>query len=165
MVSATVSVNPVSAGSTTVITAQTAGGLAPYTYNYTGLPQGCPSSSTSTLACAPTQTGNFTIVISVVDGSGQHRSTTVLLTVQPAAGKSSSSVLGIPTTTLLLLLIIAVVAVVVVAAVVLRRHRNRGQAPPPPPPQWAPIPAQPPAGPGYYGPNPGYQPTPPYPPR
>lgn len=159
-VSASASVNPVSVGSPTVISVSVTGGEQPFTYSYTGLPQGCTSTNTNALTCTPSQSGNFSVVVQVSDASGQQKATTVALTVQPAASSAASTVLGIPTTIFLILLIV-IIAVVVVAAVLLRRHRTRGSAPPPPPQPWAPTPSQPGSPPpsGPYG-QPQYAPYP-----
>ncbi len=66
----TYSHNPVIVGTTTLINVTASGGTPPYHYVYTVLPPGCTSSSTNSLACTPTATGNFTVKVNVTDASG-----------------------------------------------------------------------------------------------
>jgi YVTN family beta-propeller protein len=57
------------------------GGTAPYLYAYTGLPPGCVSSSTDSLACTPTGAGTFTVRVYVNDSLGNSASSTATLAV------------------------------------------------------------------------------------
>ncbi len=154
--SATPSVNPVAAGSTTVITVSASGGQSPYSYSYTGLPQGCTSSNTNSLSCTPSQAGNFTVIIVVSDSSGQSKTLSMALSVTAASSNNSGTILGLPSTIFLLLLVVLIVAIVVVA-VVIRRGRTRPPQPPPQVQSWAPP------SPGYPA-QPGWQQGPPPPP-
>lgn len=46
------------------------GGVAPFTYQWLGLPSGCSSSNSSSLTCIPNGTGVFPIHVAVVDAMG-----------------------------------------------------------------------------------------------
>ena len=46
------------------------GGVAPFTYQWLGLPSGCSSSNSSSLTCIPNGTGVFPIHVAVVDTMG-----------------------------------------------------------------------------------------------
>lgn len=72
--------------STTLQAVATEQGGRPLTYNYSGLPPGCASASNSTLACAPTVSGAYTVVLNVTDGTGARVSTGTHLLVDPVGG-------------------------------------------------------------------------------
>ena len=76
--------NPVIVGNTTTITVLASGGTAPYSYSYSGLPPGCSTLNKSTLACTPTQSGTFSILVTVTDASHRNASASTLLVVDPA---------------------------------------------------------------------------------
>lgn len=95
----TASPNPVNANATTTLTTQATGGVAPYSYAYTGLPAGCTTSNTSSLACTPTIGGNFSVTVTVHDAQGKSISDQLTLTViAKSAGTSPiiSSFTGSP---------------------------------------------------------------------
>lgn len=60
----------ISIGNSSVFKAYVSGGTLPYTFSYTGLPQGCLSANTSTLTCKPTSTGNYSVTLKVTDAAG-----------------------------------------------------------------------------------------------
>ena len=62
--------DPITLGNTTTFMVAVTGGNVPYTYTYTSLPPGCLSRNASTLPCTPTNTGNFTVNVTVSDSSG-----------------------------------------------------------------------------------------------
>lgn len=78
-------------GGSTNLTVLAAGGIAPYTYSYTGLPPGCPSSNSSAIACVPTSAGNYTITAKVSDTAGSSATRTTGLTVSSPSGPSIST--------------------------------------------------------------------------
>ena len=80
----TVTPSPVTVNSTTLFTASVVGGSPPLTYAYQGLPKGCVSSNSSSLACMPTVTGDFTVSVRITDGQGRNASSAVGLTVRAA---------------------------------------------------------------------------------
>lgn len=57
-------------GQTTVLSASVSGGVAPYTFLWTGLPLGCTSLNTPTLSCTPTTPGSYSPSVSVTDANG-----------------------------------------------------------------------------------------------
>ncbi|MCI4347876.1 MAG: PKD domain-containing protein, partial [Thermoplasmata archaeon] len=65
------------------LSAAVTGGFPSYTYLWSSLPPGCVSSNVSSVACAPTAAGNFTVACSVKDGLGDPGSGTLKIEVQP----------------------------------------------------------------------------------
>ncbi len=70
-------------GQTTSISVVVGGGTAPLSYAYTGLPAGCTSADSASLACVPTASGTFTIAATVRDADGWSSTLTGTLTVNP----------------------------------------------------------------------------------
>lgn len=68
-------------GDTIQLNVTVAGGTAPYTYTYTGLPAGCSSQNASSLPCTPTSVCNCTVTVSVTDGAGDSASYKATFTV------------------------------------------------------------------------------------
>ncbi|EQD34017.1 thermopsin, partial [mine drainage metagenome] len=82
--------DPVTVGGTTVLSVDVIGGTGSYTYLYTGLPGGCPSTNRSTLSCRPTSAGVTTVTVSVTDSSGFATFSRLNLTVSTPAGSAGS---------------------------------------------------------------------------
>jgi hypothetical protein len=59
-------------------------GTGPLTFSYTGLPSGCISSNTSNLLCTPSASGDYTLVVTVLDEAGARVSSSAKMTVNPA---------------------------------------------------------------------------------
>ena len=57
-------------GGTTVLTVLATGGASPYHFAYAGLPPGCGSINLTELACAPSETGSYSVQVTVVDSQG-----------------------------------------------------------------------------------------------
>lgn len=57
------------------------GGVGALTYAYTGLPTGCTSSNTSSLACTPSVGGSFTVTVTVTDTKENKATQTITWTV------------------------------------------------------------------------------------
>jgi hypothetical protein len=75
--------NPVDINAETNFSVDVYGGAPPYTFSYSGLPPGCTSSNTSLLGCTPTQLGNFSVTVDVVDTVGNGTSAITTLSVVP----------------------------------------------------------------------------------
>ena len=122
----------VTSGTTVSFTVTASGGTGTLSYSYSGLPQGCGSSNSSTLTCQPSQTGSFNVAVFVKDSVGRIAlgHTTLNVTAPP----SSSGLFGLSGSTGYLLLgaLVAVVAVAVVVALVVRRGRGGARQPPAP---------------------------------
>ena len=73
----------VAVGGTIVVSTVTSGGLAPISFNYSGLPKGCSSLNASGFFCTPTETGNFTIGVMVSDSTPVLLIATAPLLVDP----------------------------------------------------------------------------------
>jgi YVTN family beta-propeller protein len=86
----TASPNPTDTGVSTPLSVTASGGTGGLTYKYTGLPPGCSSSNTSSLACVPTTAGTFTVRVYANDTLGSSASTTLTLTVNSAVAITGS---------------------------------------------------------------------------
>ncbi|MFZ1023086.1 MAG: PQQ-binding-like beta-propeller repeat protein [Thermoplasmata archaeon] len=69
----TASPSVVSLGNSTTLSVGVTGGVAPYTYFYTGLPTPCTSANSSMLVCQSSETGTFPINVQVTDSNGTIR--------------------------------------------------------------------------------------------
>ncbi|HTT25549.1 MAG TPA: PKD domain-containing protein [Thermoplasmata archaeon] len=78
-------------GQTVLFEATPQGGLGPYGFAWSGLPDGCLSANTSSLACTPTSPGDFVIGAKVSDSSGTTVGVQRSLTVEPALLGSASA--------------------------------------------------------------------------
>lgn len=58
-------------GSTLDLYVAETGGTPPYTYVYEGLPPGCDAANASALACRPTATGLYVVLVGVSDAAGR----------------------------------------------------------------------------------------------
>jgi len=57
------------------------------TYAWSGLPAGCLSANSLSLSCSPTETGTFTVSVSIMDSNGYYVSSpAIVLVVSPALG-------------------------------------------------------------------------------
>jgi YVTN family beta-propeller protein len=75
-------IGSVSRGSTELDVSAIAG-VGALTYAFTGLPEGCSTSNTPSLRCAPAEAGNFSVRVSVNDSSGNSVTGAVFLLVAP----------------------------------------------------------------------------------
>lgn len=89
------SVSPVSVsvGQQVTFNATIAGGIAPFTWSYSGLPQGCSSLNSSSFSCTPAEAGSFVVHLSISDHDARTAQANVSLTV--TVGKSSGSAGGL----------------------------------------------------------------------
>ena len=120
--------NPVAEGNLTTISTVVTGGMPPYTYGYAGLPAGCTSSNTSTLACVPSASGAFSITVRVADSGNDSVASTLTLEVQGPA--PSPGFLGLPGIVGYAVLGALVAMAVGVVSVLVYRGRRRGGARP-----------------------------------
>jgi YVTN family beta-propeller protein len=65
-----VSPDPGEVGVATEIVVQGAGGTAPYSVQFSGLPPGCPGLDSFALLCTPLVSGNFTVTATLTDAHG-----------------------------------------------------------------------------------------------
>lgn len=112
----------------------TTGGIPPLRYNYSGLPSGCLSQDAPTVACTPSRTGQYIILVSVHDARSQNASENVIVNVSSTGPLSSPPSGGGPYLTGYLLYSTLTAAVVAVAAAILiaarsrRRRRSGGES-------------------------------------
>ncbi|HXQ49206.1 MAG TPA: PKD domain-containing protein [Thermoplasmata archaeon] len=123
-----------------------AGGLAPTTLNWSGLPPGCPTTShASVLDCVAQRAGTYPVSIWVNDSAGQARHANTTVVIQPPGSTSGTTLLGVPWIDLVLLVALAVLLVVVVVQFWRRRAPPTEASPPDEAPSDAPGPwAEPP---------------------
>ena len=57
-------------GQSVVVTANVLGGSGPYSYTWSGLPQGCASGNSATLTCTPLASGSANVTVTVKDSNG-----------------------------------------------------------------------------------------------
>ncbi len=69
-------------GGSTEIAVDAVGGNAPLAYVYLGLPPGCLSANTSSVACRPATSGSFTVEVVVTDARGLSANRSAVLTVR-----------------------------------------------------------------------------------
>jgi len=124
----TVAPATVAVGATAWINVTASGGTGALTYGYAGLPSGCTSTNTSSLACVPAVSGTFTITVTVTDALHQSTNVTGTLTV---TGPSGSSPGGGATALEEAEAILVVVVLATLVVIVLRRRRPPTSAPPP----------------------------------
>lgn len=71
----------VSLGQSILLTALVSGGQGGYQYTWTGLPPGCVSVDQPSIGCLPTQAGNYTPTVGVMDSTAANNSSSVMLAV------------------------------------------------------------------------------------
>ncbi|HKN06849.1 MAG TPA: thermopsin family protease [Thermoplasmata archaeon] len=113
-------------GQTFDLTTSVNEGSGNFSYAWTGLPPGCSSANSSTIACTPTLNGTFGIVVTVRDSNGGSATSAALsLTVEPRVVPPASA-----EPPYLLIAGLVVLAAAVATAVVLVRRRKRATPPP-----------------------------------
>ncbi len=100
----------IAVNSSVTLTAKTTGGAGGFSYSYSGLPSGCPSTNSSQWSCRPTAPGPYSITVTVMDVLGFSNQSFAFLVV--TNGQSSQAGL-----TALDIAIIGVVVVLVTAGV------------------------------------------------
>lgn len=96
VISFTASRAGVDVGSSITLTLSATGGIAPLSYAFAGLPSGCASQNVSSLPCAPTAPGTFTVHGNVTDVSGTRGSATLTLDVYAKLAISSFLAVHLP---------------------------------------------------------------------
>ena len=133
--------SPVDPGTTTWLNVTASGGTGGLSYAYAGLPVGCASMNVSSLACAATTPGTYTVTVTVTDALHQSANATATFVVNGAAGPGGL-LSGVPSAVLALLVLAVVFLVAFLVVLTLRRR-----APPPPTePTADPSPTAPPTG-------------------
>ena len=106
-------------GSASTFSVEIDGGHGQLSYNYSGLPPGCASENLASFSCTPTQSGTFTVVVTVTDENGMRTTARISVTVDP-------ELLGLPAFLGYLLLAMLVITGIVLAILFLERRRRRG---------------------------------------
>jgi PKD repeat protein len=74
------------AGGMATFAASVTGGSSPYSFNWSGLPAGCPSPDASSIRCTlPGYAADVVVIVNVVDSSGQRADATTSVIVLPPA--------------------------------------------------------------------------------
>ncbi|MCI4330690.1 MAG: kelch motif-containing protein [Thermoplasmata archaeon] len=79
----TASPSTLDVGTLTTIVANVTDSHLPLSYQYAGLPAGCPTADSASLRCKPAVTGNFTIALNVTDSAGNSSGAILPLRVVP----------------------------------------------------------------------------------
>ncbi|HEV2429409.1 MAG TPA: hypothetical protein VGV64_06150 [Thermoplasmata archaeon] len=90
-VSLSVSPATVDIGETASFQATVTAGAAPFTFTYTNLPRGCATANTSSLLCAPTAPGTYSVAVSATDSEGGAATASAAFVVDPALTASISA--------------------------------------------------------------------------
>jgi YVTN family beta-propeller protein len=114
-------------GENTTISSGGTGGDPPYTYTWSGLPSGCPTTTEAQFQCTPSRIGTFAISVNVTDSLGYSvRTNASSLAVTSPPGQNSGPQVGSGFPTLTAVVVgVAVVVALSVAALVLRSRRRR----------------------------------------
>lgn len=83
ILSFTAQTDPVGIGHRTVLEVNASGGVAPWSYRYSGLPPGCSGQDVPLLPCAPAGSGRYAINVTVTDAAGGSVNASLNLTVKP----------------------------------------------------------------------------------
>jgi len=127
LVNFTADPSSIPAGTTTILRTSVGGGTEPYSYVYSGLPNGCGSSNIPNLTCAPVSAGAYSVSVQVTDAAGASVHATLHLTVAGRnLGASSPLSFGEVAGIAAIALLLAILAGYLLARQVRRR-------PPPPP--------------------------------
>jgi YVTN family beta-propeller protein len=123
----TVDPNALVLGENTTISSGGTGGDPPYSYAWSGLPSGCPTTTLAQFQCTPSQSGTFEISVNVTDSLGYSVHTNASsLAVTPPPGQNSApqGASGSPVNIAVIVGVAAIVGIAV-AALVLRGRRKR----------------------------------------
>jgi len=130
-----VSANPaaLSAGATTLLSTTVTGGLAPFRYNWSGLPEGCPPQTVQNLSCTPLYGGSYVVRVTVTDARDVSATSTVALLVSgPGPRAPPGPAPPAPDYTDAIFAVVGVGAIAVIAAALVgRRARRRSDGPKP----------------------------------
>jgi hypothetical protein len=122
------------AGSPLLLVASVSGGVAPYSFVYSGLPGGCSGANASSIACVPTATGPYSINVVVTDAARTVASGSTSLTLGTAAAPVTSAGSGLSTDQgyeLAAGVVVGVLLGVVAIALTIGRRRGDRSSPPP----------------------------------
>jgi hypothetical protein len=135
-VTLTATPSTVTLGNGTRLTASVTGGVAPFAYAYTGLPEGCTTVNSSSFECTPAVAGLSTVTVTVTDHLGHSAQATASLTVQVAPGASPASTPGgIPIWVYPVVVVLILLPLIIFLLVPRRKKEPVESAPPTPPPE------------------------------
>ncbi len=89
----TLGVDPssVTSGNSVTYSLSVSGGVAPYSYAWSGLPGSCPSTSVPPFSCASSGQGTLTVSVNVTDADGAQKQATSSLTVTSSSGNNDNN--------------------------------------------------------------------------
>jgi PKD repeat protein len=121
----TVNSQTVPVGGTLNLSAGSTGGEGPYAYAWSGLPDGCASSGTSTITCQPTVARNYTVSVTISDRAHENRTASTWVLVTAASSGSGGAGAGsLLSGSSWIYVLLAVIVVAAIAFVALRRRRS-----------------------------------------
>ncbi len=122
-----VSAASVAVGGSVTFSLTATGGTGGLAVRYSALPPGCTGVNVTSITCAPSAAGAYSVGVRVTDALGQSANATVALTVTSSAPGFLSTTQGDLTIGLLVLAAVVLLGV----ALLLRRRRGRGSSGPP----------------------------------
>jgi PKD repeat protein len=119
------------AGTTTYLETSVQGGVPPYRYTWSGLPDGCPPQPVENLSCTPLYGGSFVIHVNVTDARNATGSATTAIVVSgpPPPGSGHPAAASPDYTDDIVAVLIVGAVLVSAAALVGRRARRRRSDP------------------------------------
>ncbi len=79
-------------GTRTVLATTVTGGSSPFTYAYSGLPDGCADQDVPLLPCVPEVSGTYSVDVLVTDSAGETALASTVLGVRPAGATGGPSI-------------------------------------------------------------------------
>jgi YVTN family beta-propeller protein len=148
--SATLTVSPstITVGGETNFTTTAVGGIVPYSYVYSGLPEGCATADLAVLRCLPTVTGTFAVTVNVTDSVGGMVSAHATLVVNAATSHTTPGSTGLSSLEwgLIVVIILIVLFLALFFFIAKRRKKQESSQVQSPSGPSAPPPPTPPAG-------------------
>ena len=129
--------SPLSVGSNLVVSVSFLGGTAPWLLQYSGLPAGCPMSSSTNsdqpvvFTCSAQAPGSYTPRVVVTDADGENATAATILSVTGSTGQSSPLWEYVVEVTLIL---VGALILILLARREMQKRGGRPDAPPPSPP-------------------------------
>jgi hypothetical protein len=117
-------------GSSLTLTVTASGGSGGLKYTWSGLPSGCTSSDSPTVSCTPSNSGTFSVTVSVQDSNGGTVTSQALSLTVAASFLGQTQAQGFELLSGVLVAVLVVV-ILVIALILLRRRRKLGGPPQP----------------------------------
>lgn len=124
-VNVTVSPASILLGQKVTFAAIASGGLGTYSYSWSGLPPGCLASNSTSISCTPSNTGTFSVLLTLQDSLGWRTAKAVSVTIE-------QGFIGLPATEGYTFAVVLGALIMGAIIIVLRVARRRGRLVMPP---------------------------------